>query len=68
MKVKTNELFHPDSTYLTNGKEYQVYQYDGDPISYSGLSVIIDDDNEQCVIIIGGCAHIDGKAWTVVEE
>jgi hypothetical protein len=69
MKVKTDQAFSSGrSNYLTDGKEYKVYQYKGYEITKDYFSAIIDDNGVEHAIVIDGCAHLFGKAWIIVED
>lgn len=60
MKVKTSYV--PELvTYLTVDKVYEVIQEDGDN------GYLISDDGDELVIFYASCAHLDGKAWEIVE-
>lgn len=62
MRIKTD--FVPESArwYLTAGKEYEVFKRSDDQ------DVIITDDSDATSVFIPKSAHLDGRAWTIVEE
>ena len=61
MKVKTDYV--PEEVdYLTAGKVYDVYYFSGQ------VGEIYGDDDGYVDISIEGCAHLNGKDWTIVEE
>ncbi len=64
MKVKTQHV-PEDCDYLTNGKEYQVIRHiEG----AEDFKIIVTDHNEDAIIILSGCSHLDGHPWEVIPE
>jgi hypothetical protein len=61
MKVKTDYV-PAEVDYLTVGKVYDVNDFDG-----HGGDIHVDDGTEA-YILIEGCAHLNIKDWTIVEE
>ncbi|MES0444939.1 MAG: hypothetical protein ABUJ92_00200 [Desulfobacterales bacterium] len=63
MKIKTQHV-PPECGYLTNGKEYEVF---GNQF-FRACPIIIDDLGEARAANIKASAHLNGKAWEVIED
>lgn len=63
MKIKTSYVPHHSEAYLTPDKEYEVIEGMDDELVH-----IIGDNGERVMALIPGCAHIDMRAWDVVEN
>ena len=63
MKIKTQHV-PLECDCLTNGKEYEVTKYNS--INFTGY--IADDDGDTLFVVFDGCAHLNGKAWEVIQD
>lgn len=65
MKVKTNYVPWCSDEYLTPGKVYDMSSIEDFGDGPAG--VIICDDGTEAYICLRSSAHIDGRAWEIVE-
>ena len=67
MKVRTNEVSAEKLYYLTVNREYEVEGILPD-LDDALAGNIIGDEGKSIFILFDGCAHLDGRAWEVVQE
>jgi hypothetical protein len=72
MQIKTDYVPEHSKDYITQGKVYELvniplYGILGEA-TIDDTEAIIDDTGETIFIAVSGCAHLDFKPWTIVEE